>query len=201
MQQFKLTCITARSRPNSEFAIRDVDEVLPGAPLERRVLLLQAYRLDSQRIQTSKSMSQTATRSHQWAGSFRSWSTLLTPKPKPRSATPQVLPITSRASGNGEETSAISSSRSNSSDFVGTPDARYGGPPSYAQAVSRSEPASYRFVQESPFSMSLVAREGPSNTAYNISVGVNVWMPSEHITLVRRHANPEGPVLARLEQV
>ena len=47
--------------------------------------------------------------------------------------------------------------------------------------------------------MSLMTLEGPSNTVYNISVGVNVWMPSEHITLVRRHANPEGPVLARLE--
>ena len=47
--------------------------------------------------------------------------------------------------------------------------------------------------------MSLVAREGPPNIAYNISFGVDVWMPSEHITLVRRHMDPDGPVLARLE--
>jgi len=49
--------------------------------------------------------------------------------------------------------------------------------------------------------MSLVTQEVPSNIAYNISVGINVWMPSEHITFVLRHANPEGPVLAGLEQV
>ena len=49
--------------------------------------------------------------------------------------------------------------------------------------------------------MSLVTQERPSSTVYNISVGLNVWMPSQHITLVRRRANPEGPVLARLEQV
>lgn len=47
--------------------------------------------------------------------------------------------------------------------------------------------------------MCLVKQEGASDIAYNISVGVNVWMPSEHITFVRRHAGPDGPVIARLE--
>jgi len=47
--------------------------------------------------------------------------------------------------------------------------------------------------------MNLVTQSEPQDIAYNISVGVNVWMPSEHITLLRRHANTEGPVLARLE--
>jgi len=54
-------------------------------------------------------------------------------------------------------------------------------------------------MQESAFSMNLVTQDGPLNTVYNISVGMNVWMPSEHTTLIRRHVNPEGPVLARLE--
>jgi len=47
--------------------------------------------------------------------------------------------------------------------------------------------------------MCLMKQEGASDIAYNISVGVNAWMPSEHITLVRRRADPDGSVLARLE--
>ena len=142
-------------------------------------------------------MSRTTTQSHQRPNSIRSWSTFFTPKQSSRSLdTPQFLPIVHRVSGSDEETSSASSSRSDDSNLVGTSNV---GPPSYAHAVSRSNPTSYRFVQESPFSMSLVTQDGPPNIAYNISVGINVWMPSEHITLVRRHANPDGPVLARLE--
>ncbi|KAF9650060.1 hypothetical protein BDM02DRAFT_1536491 [Thelephora ganbajun] len=130
---------------------------------------------------------------------LRSWSALLKPKPKQRSDTPQTLPITPLTPRNDDETLPAWPSRSSGSGFMGIPHVRSDGPPSYAHAVSWSEPTSYRFVQESAFSMSLVTQGEPSNTAYNISVGVNVWMPSEHITLVRRHANPEGPALARLE--
>jgi len=146
----------------------------------------------------SANMPETTTKHRRRSSSFRNWPALFAPRPKPRLDTPQTPPITPGASGSDEETSSALS-RNSGSDFVGTPNAQLDGPPSYAHAVSRSKPTSYRFVQESPFSMSLVTHEGPSNTAYNISVGVNVWMPSEHITLVRRHANPEGAVIARLE--
>ena len=147
----------------------------------------------------SESTSQTTPESHQRPSSFRSWSALFTSKPKARQETPQALSDTPRTSGSDKETSSASSSHSSGSGFTGAFNAQSDGPPSYAHAVSRSKPTSYRFVQESAFSMDLVMQDEPSNTAYNISVGVNVWMPSEHITLVRRHANPEGPVLARLE--
>ena len=146
----------------------------------------------------STNMLKTTTEPRRRSSSFRNWSALFAPRPKPCSDTPQSLPITPGASGSDGEASSTAS-RNSGSDFVGTPNAQLDELPSYAHAVSRSEPTSYRFVQESAFSMNLVAHEGPSNAAYNISVGVNVWMPSEHITLVRRHANPEGPVLARLE--
>ena len=141
-------------------------------------------------------MPQTTTESRQRPTSMRGWSAFFTPKS--RTDRPQTSPIT-RASGNGEDLSPASFSHGGNSDLLETPNARSNEPPSYAHAVSRSEPTSYRFVQESPFSMNLVTQEGSSNTVYNISVGVNVWMPSEHITFVRRHASPDGPVIARLE--
>jgi len=145
-------------------------------------------------------MSQMTTRSHQRPSSFRSWSTFFTTKAsKPRSDAPQTLLIPARASGSEGEMSPVSSSRSSVPAFVGKSDVRPEEPPSYTHDTSRNKPTTYRFVQESPFSMSLVKREGPSDTAYNISIGLNVWMPSEHITLVRRNADPDGPVLARLE--
>lgn len=147
----------------------------------------------------SESMSRTTAQSHQRPGSTRSWSAFFTPKQSSRSPdTPQILPTVPRVS-RSDETSSVSSSRSSHSNFVGTSNPRLDGPPSYAHAVSRSSPTSYRFVQESPLSMSLVTQDGPPSIAYNISVGLNVWMPSEHITLVRRYANPDGPVIARLE--
>jgi len=154
---------------------------------------------DSQNVRLFESMSQTTTQSRQRPSSFRSWSTLLAPKRKSRSDTPQSLPITPRASdGSDEETPDISSSRSSGSD-CGTSNHQSDGLPSYAHAVLRSKPTPYRFIQESPFSMCLVKQEGASDIAYNISVSVNVWMPSEYITLVRRRAGPDGPVLAQIE--
>ena len=144
-------------------------------------------------------MSQTTTESRQRQSLLRSLSAFLTPKSKARRGTPQILPITHHTSASDERASSILSSYSSGSSLTGTFNARSDGPPSYAHAVSRSKPTSYRFVQESAFSMNLVTQEGPSNVAYNISIGVNVWMPSEHLIFVRRHANPESPVLARLE--
>ena len=171
--------------------------MLFGAPVTYNLLGHAAS--DSQSAWMSANMPTTTTEPRRRSSSFRNWSALFNaPRPKPRSDTPQILPTTPGASGSDEETSSTSS-RNSGFDFVGTPNTQLDGPPSYAHAVSRSKPTSYRFMQESAFSMSLVTHEAPSNTAYNISVGVNVWMPSEHITLVRRHANPEGPVLARLE--
>lgn len=151
----------------------------------------------------SEGMPRATTESHRHRrpGSSRNWATIFIPKSKVHRYpdTPQISPTAPRTSGSDEETPSASSSDNSGSDFTGAFNARSDGPPSYAHAVSRSEPTSYRFVQESAFSMNLVMQEDPSATAYNISVGVNVWMPSEHITLVRRHADPEGPVLARLE--
>ena len=40
-----------------------------------------------------------------------------------------------------------------------------------------------------PFSTSLVTQDGPLNIVYSIGVSMNVWIPSEYITLARRHAN------------
>lgn len=124
-------------------------------------------------------MSQPTIQFHQRPSSFRSWSTFLAQKRKSRLDTPQILPITPRASGSDEGTLSASSSRGSGSDF-GTFNPQSDGLPSYAHAVSRSKPTSYRFVQESPCSMCLVTQENASNIAYNISVGLNVWMPSGH---------------------
>lgn len=143
-------------------------------------------------------MSQTTAQSRQRSGSFRSWSTFFTTTPKTCSDALQVLPTT--PSGSDEETAPPTSTPcSSDSEFIGTSEVQPDGPPSYVHALSQSKPTSYRFVQDSAFSMSLVTQDESLNTAYNISVGVNVWMPSEHITFVRRSPNPDGPVLARLE--
>ena len=142
------------------------------------------------------------TQSRHRSGSFRSWSTFFTTRPKSRSGALEILPIAPHTSGSNRETSSSAPVPPNSgSEPIETPNTRPNDPPSYAHAISRSKPTSYRFVQNSGFSMDLVTQDGSQNTAYNIGVGVNVWMPSEHITLLRRHANQEGPVLARLESV
>ena len=155
---------------------------------------------DSQNVRFFESTtSQTTTQSCQRPSSFRSRSTLLAPKRESRSDTPQILPITPHASaGSNEETPAVSSSRSSGSD-CGTSNHQSDGLLSYAHAVLRSKPTPYRFIQESPFSMCFVKQEGASDMAYSISVSVNVWMPSEYITLVRRRAGPDGPVFAQPE--
>jgi hypothetical protein len=147
-----------------------------------------------------ESMSQTTTQSRGMSTSFHSWASSSTPTPKQCSDSLQVLPTVPHTSGSDQQTALSTPNPCNSgSEFMRTPDAQTDGPPSYLHALSHSEPTSYRFVQDSAFSMTLVTQNKPFNIAYNISVGVNVWMPSEHITLVRRQANPEGPVLARLE--
>lgn len=145
-------------------------------------------------------MSQTTAQSHKRSSSFRPWSAFFTPAPKLISDTLQIRPISPHVSGSDEETAPSTSTPCNSGpESIGTSDVQPDGLPSYVHALSQSKPTSYRFVQDSAFSMNLVTQDEPSNIVYNISVGANVWMPSEHITLVRRHANPDGPVLARLE--
>ena len=146
-------------------------------------------------------MFQTTTRPRQRLTSFDPWSTFFASTPKLRPDTLQVLPTAPHTPGSDEEAVPSTSTPHNgvSKLNVVTSDAQPGGPPSYVYALSQCKPTSYRFVQNSAFSMSLVTQDEPSNVAYNISVGANVWMPSEHITLVRRHANLDGPVLARLE--
>ena len=193
-------------KPNSEFAILEIDDVLSfsaevGSSTTRWDASAYMHPSpNSRRSQTLESMSQATAQSRQRSSSFRSWSTFFTPKPKPHSDALEILDNTPHISGShGGTTPSPSSSYSSGSESMGTTDVRSDDPPSYAHAVSRGKPASYRFVQDSPFSMNLMAQDEPPNIAYNISVGVNVWMPSEHITLLRRHANTEGPVLARLE--
>ncbi|KAF9787313.1 hypothetical protein BJ322DRAFT_1019755 [Thelephora terrestris] len=143
-------------------------------------------------------MSPTTPQSRRRSSSFRSWSTFFTSKPKTDAL--EILPNPSRTSGSDEGTTVSASSPCGSGpESTGVSDTRSSDPPSYAHAISRGESTTYRFVQNSAFSMTLLSQDGPQSAAYNISVGLNVWMPSEHITLLRRHADPEGPVLARLE--
>ena len=147
-------------------------------------------------------MSPTTAQPCQQSSLFRPRSAFSMLAPKFRSDTVlRVPPPTPRTSGSDEEIAPSAPvSRGSGSEFIlGTSDVQPDGLPSYVHALSQSKPTSYRFVQDSAFSMSVVKQDEPSSVAYNISVGANVWMPSEHITLVRRHANLDGPVLARLE--
>ena len=146
-------------------------------------------------------MSRTTAQSCQRSTSFRPRSAFFMLTPKLGSDTLRVLPPTPHTLRGNEEIppSAPAPYGSGSESVLAASDAQLDGLPSYVHALSECKPTSYRFVQDSAFSMSLVTQDEPSSVAYNISVGANVWMPSEHITLVRRHANLDGPVLARLE--